>query len=67
MAYTTEVFTDNSPISPMASRPVNKLSARKSIFLFTNILDVGKKLIPVVLELLNQSARQINLELHHGH
>ena len=29
MVSTTEGFTDNSPISPMASTPVKKLSARK--------------------------------------
>ena len=43
MVYTTEGFTDDSPISPMKSIPVKKPRARKSLCLFTNILDVKKK------------------------
>ena len=31
MFYTTEGFTDNSPISPMTSTPVKKPSVRKSL------------------------------------
>ena len=42
MVSTPEIFTGNSPISPMTSTPVNKPRAQKSIFLFTNILDVKK-------------------------
>ena len=42
MVSTTEVFTNNSPISPMTSTPVKKQSARKSLCLFTNILEVKK-------------------------
>ena len=37
---TPEGFTDNSPNVNMPSTPVNKPSARKSLCLFTNILDV---------------------------
>ena len=37
---TPEVFTDYSPNVPMTSTPVKKPSARKSLCLFTNILDV---------------------------
>ena len=37
---TPEGFTDNSPNVHMTSSPVNKPSARKSLCLFTNILDV---------------------------
>ena len=37
---TPEGFTDNSPNVHMASKPVKKPSARKSLCLFTNILDV---------------------------
>ena len=43
MVYTAEVFTDNSPISPMTPTPVKKPSARKSLCLFTTIFDVKKK------------------------
>ena len=44
MVYTPEGFTDNIPRYPMAPTPVNNPSARKSLCLFTNILDVKKKL-----------------------
>ena len=37
---TPEVFTDNIPNVHMTSSPVKKPSARKSLCLFTNILDV---------------------------
>ena len=40
MVSTTEAFNDNSPISPMTPTTVNKSSARKSLCIFTNILDV---------------------------
>ena len=43
MVSTPEEFTDNSPRYPMTPTPVNKKSARKSLFIFTNILDVKKK------------------------
>ena len=43
MVSTPEGCTDYSPISPMTSTPVKKPSARKSLCLFTNILDVKKK------------------------
>ena len=43
MVSTPEVFNDESPIYPMISTPVNKSSARKSLCLFTNILDVKKR------------------------
>ena len=43
MVCTPEVVTYNSPNVPMISTPVNKPSARKSLFLFTNIFDVKKK------------------------
>ena len=43
MVSTTEVVTDNSPNAPMTSTPVKKPSARKSLCLFTNILDVKPK------------------------
>ena len=43
MVYTPEGFTDCSPISPMTSAQVKKPSARKSLCLFTNILEVKKK------------------------
>ena len=57
MIYTTEGFIDNSPISPMISTPVKKPISRKSLCMFTNILEVKKKLLTVELELLNISAR----------
>ena len=37
---TPEVVTDNSPNVNMSSKPVKKPSARKSLCLFTTILDV---------------------------
>ena len=43
MVYTTEGFTNNSPRSPTTSTPDKKPSAKKSLCLFTNILDVRKK------------------------
>ena len=67
MVSTPEGFSNNSPISPRTSSLVKKPSARKSLFLFTNVLDVEKKLLTVKLELLNLSVRQLNLEIHHGH
>ena len=42
---TPEVFTDNSPNVHMPSTPVNKPSASKSLFLFTNILYVKPKTV----------------------
>ena len=38
MIYTSEVFTNNSPISPTTPTPVKKPSCRKLLCLFTNIL-----------------------------
>ena len=43
MVSTPEGFTDDSPIYPMKSTPVKKPRARKSLCMFTNILDVKKK------------------------
>ena len=43
MVYTPEVFNNSSPRSPMTLTPVKKPSARKSLCLFINILDVKKK------------------------
>ena len=43
MVYTPEGVTDNIPNVTMKSTPVNKLSYRKSLCLFTNILDVRPK------------------------
>ena len=40
---TPEEYTDNSPISPMTSKLVNKTSARKPLCIFTNILHVKNK------------------------
>ena len=42
MVSTPEGFTNNIPISPMTSTPVNKPSAQKSLCMFTNILEVKK-------------------------
>ena len=67
MVSTTEGFTDNSPISPMTSSPVKKLSAQKLLCMFTNVLDVNKKMLTVELELLNISTSHLNMEIHHGH
>ena len=39
---TTEGFTNNTPIYPMTPTSPNKPSARKSLCLFTNILDAKK-------------------------
>ena len=43
MFSTPEEFNDNSPISPMTSTPVKKPSARKSLCMFTNVLEVKNK------------------------
>ena len=43
MVFTPEEFTYNSPNVTMVSTPVKKPSARKSLYLFTNIFDVKKK------------------------
>ena len=43
MVYTHERFTKKSPRSPMAPIPFNKPSAKKSLYVFTNMLDVKKK------------------------
>ena len=61
MFSTPEGFTDNIPIYIMTSTPFKKPRAQKSLCLFTNILDVKKKLLPVDLELRNISARQLNM------
>ena len=43
MVSTTEIFTCESPISPITSTPVKKPSAQKSLCLFTKIFEVKKK------------------------
>ena len=43
MVSTPEGFTNNSPISPKTSTPVKKPSAQKSLYMFTNVLDVKKR------------------------
>ena len=43
MVFTTEVFTNNSTISPRKLSPVKKSSAQKSLCMFTNVLDFKKK------------------------
>ena len=43
MVSTTEGVTDNSPNVPLTPTPVKKKSPRKSLCLFTNILDVKPK------------------------
>ena len=61
MVSNTEVFTNNRPISQMTSPPVRKPSAQKSLCVFTNVLDVNKKMLTFELELLNLSARRLNM------
>ena len=43
MVSNTERFTDNSPITPGTPIIVKKRSARKSLRLFTEVLDVKNK------------------------
>ena len=43
MFSTPEGFNNNSPISPMTSTLVKKPSARKSLCMFTNVLEVKNK------------------------
>ena len=43
MVYTPEGVTDDSPNIPMTSPPVKKPSARKSLCLFTNTLNIKQK------------------------
>ena len=52
---TPQGVTYNSPNAPMTSTPVNKPSARKSLRLFTNILDVKPQTEKrrIVAEILN--------------
>ena len=66
MISTPEGFTNNSPISPMTSTPVKKPSAQKSLCMFTNVKR-WKIFLTVELELLNISARRLNMEIQHGH
>ena len=44
IVYTTEIFTDNSPMSIGTSIIIKKFSARKSLRLFTEFLNVKKLL-----------------------
>ena len=53
---TTEGVTDNIPNVHMASTPFKKQSDRKSLCLFTNILDVKPKTAKRRLWLQNQNA-----------
>ena len=55
MVSNPEGFTYNIPISPRTSTPVKKPSARKSLYMFTNVLEVKKKTAyrRVVKELMN--------------
>ena len=43
MVSTPEEITDDSTSLPMTPTPVKKISARKSLCIFTNIFDVKKK------------------------
>ena len=43
MVSTIEVLTNNRPKYPCTPTTLNKPSARKSLYIFTNILDVKKK------------------------
>ena len=45
MVFTTDIFTYNSTMSPGPSVTVNNRIARKSIRLFTEVLDVKIKLL----------------------
>ena len=56
MVSTPEGVTDNIPNLPMKSTIVKKPSAKKSLCLFTNILDVQPKKQNFVLWLNNQKA-----------
>ena len=67
MVSTPEVFADNSPVSPVIPSPVKNKSARKSLCMFTNVLEENKNMLTVELELLHLSARLLNMEVHHGH
>ena len=60
MVSTPELFINDSPISPRTLTPIKKPSAGKSLCMFTNVLEV-KKMLTVELELLNISARKLNL------
>ena len=45
MVSTPEIFTDNSPMSPGPPMILRNHIARKSIYLFTEVLDVKNKLM----------------------
>ena len=67
MASTPEGFTDESPVSTMELRPVKKPSAIKyCVCSLTNYM-WKIKLLPVELDLLNQSAKKLYMEIYHGH
>ena len=45
MVLTLQGIKDNSPNVPVISKPVKKPSDRKSLCLFTNILDIKPKTV----------------------
>ena len=47
MFSTPEIFTNNSPISPMKSTPIKKPSTQKSLCLFTKNIEVKKNCLPL--------------------
>ena len=64
MVSTLEVFTNDSPISPMTSTPVKKPRDQKSLCLFTNISYVKKNCYP--LSWTAESKRKSNnMVIHH--
>ena len=65
MVSTTEGFTDNIHISHIKPTPFKKPSARKSLCMFINVIDVNKTMLIVALELLNLIARRLHMEIHH--
>ena len=67
MISTPEGFTNNITISTMKSTPVKKPSSWKSLCMFTNFLDVNKMTSYSRVGAAKSKARQLNMEIHHGH
>ena len=61
MVYTSAGVTDSNHIVPLTSTPDKKPSARKSLCLFTNILDVKRKTAKCCVESAKSKRKAIEL------
>ena len=67
MVSNPEGFTNDITISPITSTPVKQPSDRNHCIFSQTYYMQRRKLLPIELELLNQSSRKYNIKLHHGH